>query len=241
MATAAAVVLLLGACLVGVTGIFALISVGNLRRARLLRRTPPAPIASWRPGRVAVEGRTQAGPSGLQVGPLSAAECAWFRVDATCERSGDSDRDLTWHAEGPRTPGHPTLVDATGRTVPIEPGVFAGATPATETTTLEYTHKRASSPPPWIPEAMSGRLKRGDRVTVRETRLPPGLPVFALAHLENGVLTRRGRTVFTTGGWADVIRETEADLRLMTVTIPLFFLGGIALSGGALAVLLAAA
>ncbi|XVU22778.1 hypothetical protein ACQPZJ_36725 [Actinoplanes sp. CA-054009] len=237
MATAAAIVILIGLGMVVVAGLFALFSVGDLRLRRLLRRTPPTPIASWRPGPVAAEGVVECGPAGRQTALLSGAECAWFDVTATCYRSGDSDGDLTWRTDVGRTPAAPALADATAR-VPLDPRVFAGTSTA-ETTTMEYVHKRHSVPPAWIPATMAERLKRGDSVTGRETRLPLGGPVFALGRLENGTLVRRGRTVFSAGGYADAVKANDGDLSLMTVTIPVFFLGGLIVAGGALAVLLA--
>ncbi|MFF5077397.1 hypothetical protein ACFY36_10115 [Actinoplanes sp. NPDC000266] len=237
MATAAAIVILIGVGMVVVAGLFALFSVGDLRLRRLLRQTPPTPIGSWRPGRVAAEGVVECGPAGRQTAPLSGAECAWFDVTATCYRSGDSDGDLTWRTEVGRTPTVPALADGTAR-VPLDPAIFAGTAPA-ETTTLEYVHKRHSVPPSWIPATMADRLKRGDSVTGREVRLPLGGPVFALGRLENGTLAGRGRTVFARGGYIDAVKANDGDLSLMTVTIPVFFLGGLIVAGGALAVLLA--
>ncbi|XVV09873.1 hypothetical protein ACQP2X_34185 [Actinoplanes sp. CA-131856] len=237
MATAAAIVILIGVGMVVVSGLFALFSVGDLRLRRLLNRTPPTPIGSWRPGRVAAEGTVECGPAGRQTALLSGSECAWFDVTATCYRSGDSDGNLTWRTEVGRTPASPTLADATAR-VPIDPAVFA-TSPTAETTTLEYVHKRHSVPPAWIPATMAEKLKRGDSVTGRETRLPLGGPVFASAHWKNGTLTRRGRTLFSPGRYSDAIKANDDDLSLMTVTIPLFFVAGLIIAGGALAVLLA--
>ncbi|SNY69464.1 hypothetical protein [Paractinoplanes atraurantiacus] len=237
MATVAALVMFVGVGMVAVSGLFALFSVGDLRLRRLLRQTPRTPIGSWRPGRVAAEGVIECGPAGRQTALLSGSECAWYDVTATCYRAGDSDGDLTWRTDVGRTPAGPALADATAR-VPVDPGVFAG-TATTETTTMEYVHKRHSVPPAWIPATMASRLKRGDSVTVRETRLPLGGPVFALGHLENGALVRRGRTVFAAGRYSDAVEANDGDLSLMTVTIPVFFLGGLIVAGGALAVLVA--
>ncbi|MEU8819802.1 hypothetical protein [Actinoplanes sp. NPDC048796] len=237
MATAAAIVIVIGLGMVVVSGLFALISLGDLRLRRLLRQTRPTPIASWRPGRVAAEGFVECGPAGHQTAPLSGAGCAWFDVSATCHRAGDSDGDLTWRTDVDRTPGRPTLAD-TGARVPIDPAVFAGSR-AAENTTREYVHKRHSVPPPWIPASMAESLKRGDSVTVREIRLPTGGPVFALGRLENGTLIRRGRTIFTPGRHADAVEANDGDLSLMTVTIPVFFLGGLIVAGVGVAILLA--
>jgi hypothetical protein len=239
MAVAAAIVMLVGVCMVGVTGIFALLSVGNLRMARRLRRTPPTPIGSWRDGPVAAEAMTEFGAAGRQIAPLSGAECAWFHTTATCYRSGDSDGDLTWRADVGRTPAHPALADGTAR-VPVDPRVLSGHGPAaTESTSKEYVHKRDGVPPAWVPAEMARRIRHGDRVVVSEVRLPRGRPVYALARFDNGVLTRRGRTVFTPGRWADVITATESDLRLMTVTMPIFVVVGLIVAGAGLAALLA--
>jgi hypothetical protein len=246
VAIAGAIVILIGVGMVVVSVIFALFSIGDLRAVRVLRRSTPTPIGSWRTGRVSAEGVTEFGPAGRQTAPLSGAECTWFHVLATCSPSGD-DGDLTWHAEGGRTPDRPALADATGR-VPVDPRVLAGdgaearsdrGPTATESTTREYVHRRDAVPPSWIPPAMAGKLRKGDRVTVREIRLPRGRAVYALGRFENGVLIRRGRTIFTPGGHAELINAVESDLRLMRVTIPVMFAGGLVVAGATLALMAA--
>ncbi len=77
---AAALVLCSGACLLMVAPIFLLLSFGDQRQVRTVRRITPSAIGSRTVGRVAVEDVTEYGAAGRQAGPASGEDCAWHRA-----------------------------------------------------------------------------------------------------------------------------------------------------------------
>ncbi|GAA0559600.1 hypothetical protein GCM10010172_48360 [Paractinoplanes ferrugineus] len=242
MAVVAALVLLAGVCMVAVTGIFALISVGNLRWARKLRRAVPTPIGSWRGGVVSTEAVTEHGTAGPQVGPLSRADCAWYEM--TIVRMNNSDNRSDVRIDAGRSPAWPVLADPSGR-VTIDPGLLTDrrgesrtehAPSACLATTEEWERRRDGAPPPfWVTPAIERSCAYGDQLTLLEVRLPRGRRVFAIGRASGGSL-RRG--LVTPGRWADLITAREDDLRLMTRAIPAFAVLGLAVAAGGYGLLL---
>ncbi|GAA2660158.1 hypothetical protein [Paractinoplanes durhamensis] len=228
MAVVASGILCLGVCMVLVTGIFALISASNLRLARLLRRTPPTPIGTWpaRRGRVTTEATVEYGAAGPQVGPLSGKECAWYEMTLTrADRSSDTP---SRHSEAGTTPAPAGLTDGSGW-VAIDNRLLTDrfgdaksyeAPPVCEVTTRTY--ERGSERPSWVTEKMAKSLGFTETFVMTEVRLPHGLPVFAMGRLSNGFVGPTGYARIIKGTWADLIKQTEDDLSLMTKTIPAF-------------------
>src|SRR5262245_44780000 len=115
MVTVAVLVLLLGVGLLVVSLTSVLLHAGARRSRRLIERTPVTPLGEVRPGgrRVAVAGTTAYGESGRYIGPISGADCAWFRVEMVRRPSrlfsgGDSGEDVLFREAAP---GPPRLVD----------------------------------------------------------------------------------------------------------------------------------
>jgi hypothetical protein len=243
MAVVAALVLLVGVCMVGVTGIFALISIGNLRWARRLRRTVPSPIGSWRGGTVSTEAVTEHGTAGPQVGPLSGEDCAWYEM--TIVRLNNSENRSDVRIDAGKSPAWPVLADSSGR-VTIDPRLLTdrfgetrrdNAPSALLASTEEWVRRRrATAPPPfWVTPDLERSSGYGDQLLIRELRLPRGREVFAIGRSSGGSL-RSG--LVTPERWADLITAKEDDLRLMTRTIPAFFGLGLVVAAGGFGLLL---
>jgi hypothetical protein len=218
--TVATLIFGLGALLVGGAGIFALINLGDRRAVRTLSRVRPSPIGApvlSSGGRVAVEGVTEGGPGGLLVGPVSGAECVWFRIQLVREPGrADDGHDLLMDT---MSPGRPTVADATGR-MAIDPRLInrpdrAGAAAAVETTVI---HRRSAprSLAPVVPQDLIDDLGRSETLRLTETRLPRGLEVFAFGRLTPDGLApnRAGLSVFGTSRHADVLAARREDIAL---------------------------
>ncbi|AGZ44764.1 hypothetical protein [Actinoplanes friuliensis] len=239
MATFAALVLGLGICLLVVAGLVQLLMLGDLHAVRTIRRTTPSPAASWRAGtgRIAAEGIVDDGPAGPQSGPLSAARCSWYRVRLVREPS------RSWSDEVHEdvlldfsSPAPPTFSDHSGRVV-LDPRLFedtSGPEPrVTETTTVVHRSAAPADLPPFVPRPQIDDLRRGEKLTLTETRIPYAREVYALALPAGEPLllmpNPQGLTVFTTDTREQVLaarRDSIATARWMT---RIFVLAGLAL------------
>jgi hypothetical protein len=241
MAVVASGILCLGFCMVLVTGILAAISVGNLRLARRLRRTVPTPIGTWgRRGVVSAEAVTEYGPAGPQTGPVSGEDCTWYEL--TVVLLFDIEEGASSHVDGGTSPAWPTLADGTGA-VTIDPRLLtekwgSGRGTVLETSSTEYVRERGADPPWWVPRGIARNLSIGDRVALREARLPRGREVFAMGRVRKGSLGPGPHAMVTPSHWADLIRETEDDLGFMAKAIPAFIVLGTLIGAGGLGLLL---
>jgi hypothetical protein len=237
----ATVAFCIGALLIGGAGIFLLLNLGEHRALRTLRRIVPSPIADRSGGRVALEGRTEYGPAGRQVGPVTGEGCAWFHVRLIREPR----RGYTRGDEGPdhdllldfSSPAGFALADHSGR-VPVDPALLShpdlpGAR-VPVTTTLVHRHKKPVTLPPVVAPEFLNDLRRGEYLTLTETRVPRGVDVFALGRLDKGELkrSRPGLTVFTSDTRDKAIAARREGIAVSNRIIVGFSLVGLVLAGG---------
>ena len=185
MVTVAVLVLLLGVCLLVVSVVSVLLHAGARRSRRLVARTPVTPLREVRPGRrrVAGAGTTAYGERGRFIGPVSGAECAWFRVEmvrrpARPRSAGEGGEDLLFREAAP-APAQ--LVDASG-TAEIDPELLdlPQATPGpvlTELTCRAYGPEDLHKLPEFVPYQ---ELRRGETLHVTEVRLAPDREAYGL-------------------------------------------------------------
>ena len=241
------VLLCLGVLLLAGAVLFLVVRFSNQWALLTLRRHRPTAIASWRGGgRVAAEARTEYGPAGRQVGPVSGEDCAWYHVLLIREptrrlATGDYDPDHDVLLEL-GSPGWPAIADPTGR-IPVDPRMFALPTRqeplATETTRL--TH-RLSAPvplPPVVPRDLIDDLRRSERLILTEVRLPRNRPVFALGRPSNGALvpSRGTLSVFTSDSREKVLATRVDDVKVALRAAVAMLLTGAVLTGGSAAAL----
>jgi len=126
MATLGALVMFFGFCFVLGSPLMALLAWNDGRERRRLERVPTrtcAELVGSQPARCALAGEVGAGPSGLQIAPLSGAAVAWHRtrVWRWYAVSGENYRELVWShtSDGPFS-----VRDATG-SVLVSPALFA--------------------------------------------------------------------------------------------------------------------
>ena len=231
----------IGGCLIGGAGIFILLNLGDHRALRTLRRVVPSPLLARTSGRVAVEGRTEYGPSGRQVGPVTGEDCVWFHVrlirePARWQSSGETDPVYDVLLEF-SSPGGFTLADHSGR-IPVDPAILDHPYPMEPgvkvKTTLEHGPKAPRTLPPVVPRDLVDDLRKNERLTLTESRVPRGVQVFALGRLARGELkkSRAGVTVFTTKTRDQVIAARRDGISLNNRIIVGFALLGLALAGG---------
>ncbi len=237
MVTVATIGFCLGALFAGGAAIFLLLHLGTLREARTLRRVVPSPIGTWGRGRVAAEARTEYGPAGPQIGPVSGEDCVWYHVTLTREpsrRSSDDSYDLLLDISAP---GRPAIADATGR-VPVDPrrieGSLRGDPPAVELITVDYRRSQPVPLPAVVPPDIVDGLKKNEKLELTEVRLSHGVPVFTLGRVTGGGLSPG---YFTTRTRAEAIAARIDDLGLGRRIIAAFGLGGLLLAGAAVALL----
>ncbi|GIF25306.1 hypothetical protein Ate02nite_80360 [Paractinoplanes tereljensis] len=227
-----------------VTGIFALISIGDLRMSRLLRRTVPAPLGSWPArGRVSAEAVTEYGPAGPQIGPLSGEDCTWYEMTIVRD-DGENRSDV--YLDGGKAPAWPALADATGR-VTLDPRLLVDgrgqaltyhASTVTESSTESWRKKRGETPPAWATPKIARSTSNGDVLQLQEVRLPRGREVFVMGRAANGSVRPMRRAFVTPERWADMIAAKESDQRLMTVTMPIFIVVGVLVAAAGFGLLL---
>ena len=224
---ASIVLIVLGFMCLVVGGVAVLLGLGSARAGRLLRRTAPTPLASWRPGgRRAAVGRTALGPSGVVRAPWTGVECAWYLAELVRrspggESAGSYER-LLWRD---RTPGLPGITDGTGE-VWIGEDVLRGGTPPQNdpvlmvTTRREYDGRHLGNIPPFVPtEVVDGiRLRLGDRIELREIRVDHDVPVFVYGRVAAGphgptLVTTFTQSVLTTDSRERVLERRAKDIR----------------------------
>ncbi|MEV6342941.1 hypothetical protein [Actinoplanes sp. NPDC051851] len=230
-----------GFLLLGGAGIFLLLNLADRRAVRLLRRVPPAPIASIVPaalatpavagtvqagsrpvsrGRFAAEGVTAPGPAGIQIAPVSGDECAWYSVRLTREpsrRDSDLSQDLLLEASAP---DRPALLDATGR-LPLSPALVCRPPEHPVPYVVTRLTYRTSAPvplPALVPPDVVAGLRRSESLVLTETRLPLALPVFVSGRLTpDGLdLPRSGPAFCTTRPYTELHTALRADITLAT-------------------------
>ncbi len=241
----ATVAFCIGGCLLGGAGIFLLLNVGDYQSLRTLRRLRVRSVAQAGGGRVAVEGHIEYGPAGPQTAPVTAEQCAWFHVRLIREpsrhytSSDDPDHDVLLDFS---SPGGFTLADHSGR-VPVDPALLdvlntTGPSVAVHT---KIMHKRSKPEtlPPVVPREIVDDLRKSERLTLTETRVPRGAQVFALGRLSNGELKRSfaGLTVFSSNSRDKVIASRKDDIGLGARMVVGFGLAGLILAAGSAAYL----
>jgi hypothetical protein len=236
----ATVAFCVGACLLGGAGIFVLLNLGDYKALRTLRRLRPQPVGARTSGRVALEGLTEYGSAGRQTAPVSGADCAWFHVRLIREprrgwtSSDDPDHDLLLDFS---SPAGFTLAGRGGR-VPVDLGVLDHAdtegAPVAVRTTLVHKRSAPVAMPAVVDRAIVEDLRKGERLTLTETRVPRGAEVFALGRLSRDRFKRSlaGLTVFTTARRDRVIAAREDGLKLGIEIVAGFGVVGLILAGG---------
>lgn len=206
-----------GICLLIVAGISVLFWLGDLNADRVIRRTGPTPVGSWRPGagRVAAEGITDFGPAGRLVGPVSGEVCAWWQVTLTRRPSRGWSEDAYDELLDLTSPGLPAFSDHSGRVL-LDRRVFDE--PRVVQKTIKFVHRGAAPDalPAIVPAEVVRDLRRGETLDLTEFRLPYALEVFALGRIVGppGTLSKAGGelTVFAAGGREQVISGRRNDL-----------------------------
>ncbi len=236
----ATVAFCLGGVLLGGAGIFVLLNLGDYRALRTLRRMTPVALSSVRGGRVAVQARTEYGPSGRHLAPVTGEDCAWFHVRLIREPSrhyvGSDDPDHDVLADFTSPDGF-ALADPSGR-VPVDPAVLdisdVAGPRVPVTTTLEHRLKAPIALPAVVPREVVDDLRKSERLTLTEVRVPRAVPVFALGRVSRGQFKRSlaGLTAFTTSGRERVIAGLEDSIRHVSRVIVVFALAGLVLAGG---------
>jgi len=236
------VLLCLGMLLIAGALLFLVVRFSNQWALLTLRRHRPTPIAQIAGHRrVAVEGRTEYGPAGRQIGPVSGQHCTWYRMILMREparglATGDGpDHDVLLDLS---SPGWPALTDPTGR-IAVDPRMLGlpGRQEPVATETVRMTE--SASMPPVVPRDVIDDLRRGERLTLSEVRLPRGRDVFALGRAHDGSLvpSRGTLSVFTTDSRAKVLADRAEDVKVALGAAVVMLLTGAVLTGGSAAAL----
>ncbi|GID29509.1 hypothetical protein [Paractinoplanes brasiliensis] len=225
MTTVATVAFCFGFLLVAGAGIFLLLIIADLRALWILHRLRPSPVGTR--GRVAIEGTTEYSEAGRQIGPVTGEDCTWYRVTLFKMRissfvtSDDHEPEVILKAESPawpaladknrRIPVHPRLV--TPRDTVNDP--FMSGASVYQVTDVSYDRADPVPLPPIVPASVIAGLRKSERLHLTETRVPRGLPVFAMGRVTNrGLLPNRtGLTVFTTDSRAAIIADRRDAVR----------------------------
>lgn len=207
-----------------------------------LRRHVPLPIGSVRVrSRVAVEGRTEYGSAGRQVGPVSGQDCAWYHVRLVREPTrnlgtGDGEDydvllDLT-------SPAWPALADPTGR-IAVDPRMFNLPARQEPVATVAVRLTDPALMPPVVPREIIDGLRRGERLELSEVRLPRGRDIYALGRPHDGALvpSRGTLSVFTTDSRAKVLADRVEDVKVALGAALVMLVTGAVLTGGSAAAL----
>jgi hypothetical protein len=193
----------------------------EIRARRTVRRTRPMPIASWRPGRgpVAGQGFTDYGPAGPQTGPLTGADCAWYRftlqrVTSRAGVDGESRTELLMELE---SPAWPAFADETGRAA-LDPSMLdieGQSDPRiTDTRTVTYrTSKPVPLPSSLVLASVVRDLDSEQWLTLTEVRVRQGRVAYALGRVYGPAVAlapnRRGYSVCTTDNRDQVIANRD--------------------------------
>ena len=234
------VLLCIGILLIAGALLFLVVRFANQWALLTLRRHAPTPIGQVAGRRrVAVEGRTEYGSAGRQVGPVSGQDCTWYRLLLVREPSrapGEGDGydvllDLS-------SPAWPALADPTGR-IAVDPRMLDLPTRQEPLTTETVRLTEPASMPPVVPRDVIADLRRGERLALSEVRLPRGREVFALGRPHDGGLvpSRGALSVFTTDSRAKVLADRTEDVKVALGAALVMLLTGVALTGGSAAAL----
>lgn len=214
-----------GYVMVSVAGIFLLLILGDLRALWILHRLRPVPVGTR--GRVAMEGTTEYGEAGRQIGPVTGEGCTWYRVtlfkvwSSSSLTSDDREPEVILTAESPawpalagesqRIPVHPRLV--TPRDTVNDPSM-SGAS-VHQITEVSYDPADPVPLPPIVPADVIAGLRKSERLHLTEIRVPHGLPVFAMGRVTKRGLrpNRTGLTIFTTDSRAAIIADRRDSFR----------------------------
>ncbi len=234
----ATVAFCVGACLVGGAGIFLLLNLSDYKALRTLRRITPTPIGAATGGRVALEGGTEYGTAGRQTAPVSGADCAWYHVRLIREprrgwpSSDDPDHDVLLDVE---SPGGFSIAAPSGR-LPVDPGILDHPNREGAPVPVHMTLVHRPDPlPPVVAREFVDDLRKGEKLTLTESRVPRGVDVFALGRVARGGEFKQslaGLTVFTTDSRERMIAAREESIKLGAKLVAGFGLAGLILAGG---------
>jgi hypothetical protein len=236
------VLLCLGVLLLAGALIFLVVRFSNQWALLNLRRHVPTPIGSWRGGgRVAVEATTEYGVAGPQMGPVTGRDCTWYHVTLIREPTrslgtGDGqDYDVLLDFT---SPAWPALADLSGR-VAVDPRMFNLPTRQEPVATEATRLTDPASMPPIVPRHIIDGVRRGERLTLSEVRLPRGKAVFALGRPAGGALvpSRGTLSVFTTDSRAKVLADRVEDVKVALGAALVMLVTGAVLTGGSAAAL----
>lgn len=241
MTTVATVAFCFGGLLTAASVIFLLLLLSDLRALWILRRRRPVPVGT--PGRASMEARTEYGPDGPQTGPLSGADCTWFRLSlirspsraATGESGPDFDTVLEIES-----PHWPVIADQHG-SLPVDPRLVAPAAlfdpiqtddRVTITTTVEHRRTAPVPLPPAVPASILDDMREGDRLRLIEVRVPRAVAVFATGRVTPRGLrpSRLGLTILTPGTHASVTAARRSAIRTARATAIVMLTTGLLLA-----------
>lgn len=254
MLTFAVLGFLLGICLLVASLTSLLLKLGGHREVRLLGRTPPTPLSTWRPGsrRVAGTGRTAYGPAGPVVAPVSDVECAWYLVRLVrtpSRRAGDGNtgEDVLLELAAPAPPA---LTDESG-TVLIDPRLLTTAPNLDDPLVTDLTMRiliDSSTAPAFVPRGLIEGRRGHESLHLWETRLVADRWAYAFGSTGRGrgevvlrPVGRDGFTVFTTDELSTVLQRRRDGISASGhLTRTLGVAGGVVtVVGGALTYVLA--
>ena len=192
----------------------------EIRARRTVRRTPPTPIGSWRPGRgpVAGQGFTDYGPAGPQTAPLTGFDCTWYRftlqrVTSRAGADGESSTELLVELE---SPAWPAFADETGR-AGLDPSMLdiegQSDRRVTETRKVRYHTGRPVPLPSLVPAAAVRDLDSEQWLMLTEVRVRQGKVAYALGRVRGPAVAlapnKRGYSVCTTDNRDQVIANRD--------------------------------
>lgn len=219
MITFAALLFGLGCCLIVGGAVAALLRWYEANQRRILERAALVPCADWQAGRrwQAAAGMTTAGPTGVQISPVTGTACAWYAVDLVREpsRRYDDTASSVDHLWTQEAPGPPALQDHTGSLL-IDPRLLRrrstdGDPLITTTTVRRYGREDEDRVPQLIPRDVYLGTGKHETLVLTKLLVHAGQRAYAIGRARsdggNLVLTpsRRGPvTVLTTGTYEQV-------------------------------------
>ncbi len=209
--TFGSVILVGGVFLLVAATVMFLLASASAREYRTVVAAVPGPLAG-RAGLVAATGVTAYGSHGPQVGPVSGADCAWYRIEVVRSPSrGSDDRtgsDVFGHFF---SPGRAALTDGSG-TVSIDPRVLERTLHSGLPAGTERSGTTAGPDVPgYVPRGLVGRLRSYEQIQLTEIRLPAGREIFAVGAVRGGDLTKGRAGVFTTSSRDEVVAKLSHD------------------------------
>lgn len=125
------------------------------------------------------------------------------------------------------------IADPTGR-IAVDPRMFNLPTGQEPVATEAVRLTDPPSMPPVVPRDVIDDLRRGERLTLSEVRLPRGRDVFALGRPHDGTLvpSRGTLSIFTTDGRVKVLADRVEDVKVALGAALVMLLAGAVLTGG---------